>query len=356
MRYSRRKLLKSIGASSVIGSIAGKQRVGESGRVSEFRQKIKKGLKKRKKADERAQKIGRGIRRNGGSNERIQSVREQLPHRTWKKFLTSNNMAFETKKLFIRFDGPESPGFRNEPAGIPLMKENPMALDPGLQPYSVNNVDTSGVDITISLVTEDYSEYYVDIAFKLYFDVDPSGHTCYNESSGEPPLDTGGIGWKNACWAYAYEDLGVTTGTSEYVSYTDDTYSLDSMGFEIDDDAMFTDWYEDNTDCDMTATGGSGYSGQEYYGVYLDTTSGDDNCNGDDDTYILGSYSHTYEGTYGSFSVGVSYPLGISISYGQTSNLIEETTTTEDDGSTPLRISKDEATYYDPCSSNGCFS
>jgi len=223
------------------------------------------------------------------------------------------------------------------------------SADGGLttSPNQVNNVDTTGVDATMSILTDDYDKYYIGMMFQLYFRYSTTGHTCYQESYGEDPKDGVGLGWNAQAWNYDSQYLSQRSSTSTHVSYSDDTSSQSWFGFDVDDDEMWNDW-QNQADCRSSFNNNfaSGYSDPEHAGVYLV----EDNVNNysNDDTWVGGAYDHTWSGTRGDVAVSVGgFPAspGVGIVYDQETNLQNEATTTESDNDRELSVYRDDAVY-----------
>lgn len=323
---SRRNVLKVIGSGcgiSALGSVS----QASSGMNSNLREIVAQGQKVRDEADAEAAKVAQRIRESGGPNAelRARNYRIEAGNRAWEQYLKKQNVAFTTEQQRYEFD--------KESGGVGTSE--------------VSNVDTTGFDATISIITDNYSDYYAGTHFQLYFSYTTSGHTCYRENYGESPLDGAGLRWYAEAWNYDGSTFQDRTETSTHTDYSDDTNSQESMGFDVDDVGMYDDWAA-QADCrsglDNNFT--SGYSDVEEYGVYLseDTSYDYDNY----DTWIAAIYDHTWSGTRGSVNIGGSISSAgpsIGIGYSWTSSLENEKTTTETDNNTPLEVYKDDAIY-----------
>lgn len=250
------------------------------------------------------------------------------PQGAWKKYLQKQGYNIGTKRYKTAFRSSD---------------KSDSSTGGQISPNKVIDVDGLGIWTELSLVYDSYvHRFYVELSFKLKF----GGAYCNDGkwcglSSGEDPKDTLALGWNENCWDYfAPSSISGTTSTSDNVSFEDDYFSLNSMGFEVDDRQMWNEYRQR----DETGWGTFSYSSLEYAGIYMNSREyTDSQCNNNKDTTISAVYSHTWNGTYDSFSIGVSYPWAISISYSQASNLNSEDTTTKNDNDTPLLITKEDA-------------
>jgi hypothetical protein len=323
---SRRNVLKLIGSGcgiSALGSVS----QASTGTNSNLREIVAQGQAVRDEADAKAAKVAQRIRESGGQDAelRARNYRIEAVNRAWQKYLKRQNVASVTKHQRYEFD--KSSG------------------DIGTS--EVANPDTTGIDARISMITDDYTNYYAGTAFQLYFEYSTSGHTCYRESYGEDPKDGAGLRWNAEAWNYDGSTFSARTETSTHTDYSDDFNSQEAMAFDVDDEGIFDDWAAQadcNSGLDNNFT--SGYSDIEEYGVYL--TEDDSNSYTNNDTWIAAAYDHTWSGTRGSVTVGAGASAtgpSISVGYTFTSSLENEPTTTEKDGNTLLEVYKDEASY-----------
>ncbi|WP_135825415.1 twin-arginine translocation signal domain-containing protein [Halorussus ruber] len=326
-RNSRRDVLKTIGAGVGVAGI-GTSLTAARHEPSQFKKDVRRAIEIRREADEKAAKVAENIRQSGKPNakERARNYRVRKPKQAWETYLRSKGYGVVQQTQRYAFDDKDN-------------SDGPSA-------QKVDSVDTMGIDATLSMTTDGY-EYCASLAFQLYFSINyeyDSGlvGNCYNTSYGEDPLDTCGMGWKGECWKYNTDNLAEMSESSDNVTYEDSAYSLSGFGWEVDDAQIFQDWKNDGNDCSSSRSDEEGYSALEDANLFL-YEEDDPNCNGNDDTYILGVYDHTWKGTYNNFSVGVSYPYAVSVSYSQTSSLKHESTKTEKDGETALQVSRDEA-------------
>jgi len=205
----------------------------------------------------------------------------------------------------------------------------------GVSSQKIDNIDTTGIDITMSLSWPTYYDprYAVDLTWRYYFK-----RGTPTESTGEDPKDTIGFSWQDPCWEVSSYDYDETSYSSNFVEFEDSAVSAGGFGFEVDDKEIASetdgdcDWYQCET-----------YSDYFWGGVYLERTKEDnDGCNTDNDTAIYGIYDHTWNGSYSSFGISGGYPGSLSISYKTNTYVDSESTTTEDDGSSGLVVSLDK--------------
>lgn len=200
----------------------------------------------------------------------------------------------------------------------------------------IDDVDTKGIDITMSLSWPDYYDprYSVELFWRYYFK-----RGTPTESTGEDPKDAIGFSWGDPCWELSSYDYDATSFSSDYVSFEDSAASAGGFGFNVDD----LEIARNTTADDCSGYECETYSDYYYGGVYLERTKEEnDGCNTNNDTKILGVYDHTWNGSYSSFGISGGFPASISISYQTNSYVDSESTTTEDDGSSGLVVSLDK--------------
>lgn len=130
------------------------------------------------------------------------------------------------------------------------------------------------------------------------------------------------------------------------MEFTEEPYGPGSFGFEINDQEILMDWWQNTLRSGDEECGYGEYSDYQWYGIYIEET-GDPDCNSENDTEIYGFYDHTWEGTYSSWGIsgGIGTGAMISVSYTEQETVRDKITVTEDDGETPLVVSRDEADY-----------
>ncbi|WP_408958383.1 hypothetical protein [Natrinema sp. 74] len=286
---SRRNVLKAIGTGTALTGLStvGSARTSE---IEKFKERIQTATK---------------IRRESGVA-------------TYKKYLKENGIKTTSSK-----------------GRYPFRNTKESNVTDGISTQNIDNIDTSGIDIVMSLSSPSINvpAYYVELYWRYYLKQGTS-----SDSYGEDPLDTIGFAWKDTCWERAWSGLSETSTSSEYVDYDDDAAGFGSFGFTVNDlDISRNTGYGDNGSC-------AGYSCEtysDYYwgGVYLNARNHPD-CYDDSDTRVLGIYDHTWSGTYSKFGVTASFPKSIGITYTTSSYVDSESTTTEDDGSSSLVVSK----------------
>lgn len=306
----RRDLLKTIASSASLAGI-GTATASRTDRSESFREAIDRSLSFRRKVDD-ALSNGRATRKAPGESEM------DFVTRRWSEYL-------------------EKEGYRT---GHVRWRQS---LDPDegdVGTERINDVKTSGVDATLSLADSGGGDYYAELSFKLYFNFDSN---CTNASFGEDPKDSIGFGWQDSCWNnkydYTQEDgYLLNSKSSSRVSFEENACTTTEWGFNVDDEGIFND---SGIECygDM-----EGYSSLHYGGTYLTSTSSNGDCSDTQDTTINAFYDHTYEGSYSSFSISGGYPYTIGVSYTTQSYVDHIKTTSESDGTTPLSLTKEDAT------------
>lgn len=239
--------------------------------------------------------------------ERAIEIRDRAGFRAYEKFLRAKGLGVRKVR------GSYPTGSKSGSGGVSTEK--------------IDNVDTEGIDITMSLVYDRYQpSYYTELYFRYLLRIGYSP-----QSLTEAPKDSIGFSWFDACWEpYSY-NLDETSYSSEHVQFEDDAFGASTFGFQVDDRSIGAD-----TSCTYPC---ETYSDYYFDGVYL-TSEKDTNgeCDTTSDTKILGVYDHTWEGTYSSFSVSAAWPASIGISYTTDTYVEHERTTTEDDGETGLVV------------------
>ena len=226
--------------------------------------------------------------------KRANKIRANDGQKAWKKFLRNHDFQLESTSTGLNPYGVSTQGF--------------------------DNVDGSSSDCDICL------------EFTLYVDSDGTYtidmYWTYNSDfveSGSAPIDGLGLYFDSQYWNYAAKKLSETTYKSNngIVSVEDDSVS-DGLPFVVDD---------------LNASDGTGY----WAGLHI-VPVGDYSAS---EREVRGQYVHTWnvETTNLNYSIGVSFPRGVTLSFDQEKNtsVKKEPTSSEGDGDTMMKLQQNDA-------------
>ena len=232
-----------------------------------------------------------------------QQILEQQGPKARDKFLEKHG--FVTTRTTHEYDVPAVAQRKKESSSGNVSTENVDCIDP---------TNCNG-DISLSLGMSYWrynNIYHVDLSARFryeYYTV--SGYPYEHYYGPENPLDGFGITWEKDHWALSNYDPGNTKPAnamteSSYVDWDNGSWNRQGTGFTLDDQRLCKD---------SGTTGSSGVTSTEQWsnwtsgGVDLrpsgEWTEGDTVC---------GIYTYTWNDSSVDFSVGVSYPYGISLS------------------------------------------
>lgn len=227
--------------------------------------------------------------------ERANEIRTEAGQRAWKEFLRSHGFSLTSMEydMNVHGDGVSSNGF--------------------------DNVDGTSSDCDICLeftlfVDQNGDVYTID----MYWTYDAEKAIG---GGGYSPDDGLGLYFDPQYWDYESNSLSGTTYTSDkdVVSVEDDSVN-DGLPFVADD---------------SFAGDGTGYwAGLEIVPIGDYSSS---------ERYVYGQYVHTWNSNSTDYSIGVSYPSGVSIVFDTDEDVKKEATGTEGDGDTLMKLNQSEA-------------
>lgn len=226
--------------------------------------------------------------------ERANEIRTKAGQRAWKLFLQSQGIQVASV----------STAFNKTEDGV------------SIQHY--DNVDGSPSDCDIclnfSLLWNSFDYHY---AIDCSWTYDPEGFF----NAAEDPYDVLGLYYNAQHWDYDSNNLYDTSYTSNkgVVEVSDDTVE-NGLAFVIEDSISDED---------------------EYYwaGVKIQPT-GDYSSS---ERYVYGEYTHASEADEVNVTPSLSYPGGLSLNYNTSEHVKKESTTTEGDGETLMKLSQSDA-------------
>lgn len=226
--------------------------------------------------------------------EQANKIRANAGQRAWKKYLRSQGIPLTSTKVGMNLD------------------------DNGVGTQGFDNVDGSSSDCDICLDFSLYVDYSGVYSIDMFWDYDSEK---WVGGGGYDPVDALGLYFDPQQWDYESNSLSDTTYTSGngIVSVEDDSIN-DGLPFTADDGAA-----EDGT----------------YYWAGLNVVPVGDYSSSE--RYVYGEYVHTWNVSETNYSVGVSYPAGVSISFSTTETVKKESTGTEGDGDTLMKLNQSEA-------------
>ena len=231
--------------------------------------------------------------------QRANKIRQNAGKQAWKNFLQAKGFKISSKKT-----------------GINVSKDSTQGGG-GVSTQGFDNVDgsSSSCDICIdfSLIGSRFGIYSVEMSW--HYDSEK-----WIGGGGYSPYDSLGLYFDPQMWDYESNSLSETTYTTDkdIVSVEDDSVD-DGLPFSVRDS-----YASDNTEY---------WAGIQLYPV------GDYSSY---ERYVYGDYLHSWNDTYTTYDVSVSYPGGIDMTFSSDSDVITETTGTEGDGNTMMKISQSE--------------
>lgn len=226
--------------------------------------------------------------------ERANRIRRKAGQRAWKKFLRSQGFALTSTKVGMKLN------------------------EGGVGTHGFDNVDGSSSDCDICLDFSLYVGYSGVYSIDMFWQFDSEK---WVGGGGYAPVDALGLYFDPQQWNYESNSLSDTTYTSGdgIVTVEDDSIN-DGLPFVVDD---------------VAADDGTYYwAGLNIVPVGNYTSS---------ERYVYGEYVHTWNVTETNYSVGASYPAGVSISFDTTETVKKESTGTEGDGDTMMILNQSDA-------------
>lgn len=175
--------------------------------------------------------------------ERAAEIRDKEGIKEYNKFLDSKNIKSVTTQGIYPFGNGET----ENKDGVSLQK--------------IDDIQTDGIDIAMALSTPGINRPYsfVELYWRYLFKRGPE------MSTGESPLDSIGISWKDECWQTISYDWDNTSRSSQHVDYEEDAIGSATFGFTVDDKEIASE----NT-CPNPGHQCETYSDYYYGGVYIE--------------------------------------------------------------------------------------
>lgn len=227
--------------------------------------------------------------------EQANKIRRNAGQKAWKKYLQSQGC-----------------GLASVETGLSLDKSD------GVSTQGFDNVDGSSSDCDICLDFTLYHDIYGNYNIDMYWTYDSEKWTG---GGGYSPHDGLGLYFDPQQWDFEFDTLTGTSYTSnkDIVSVEDDSI-YDGLPFSVYD-------------------AGTGDDTAYWAGIYI-TPVGDYSPS---ERYVYGEYLHTWNVDYTNYSMSVSYPGGVSMSFDTSETVITEPTGTEGDGNTLMKLNQNQS-------------